>query len=124
MRWALLFAAGGAGTLLRYALSIAVQARTGVAFPWGTVAVNVIGCLAAGFLARALEERAVLAPELRIVVFIGLLGGFTTFSSFGLETWRLFEAGRTPAALANAAGSIVACLAAVALGDGLARALR
>jgi CrcB protein len=123
MKWALLFAAGGAGTLLRYALAGAVQSRAGAEFPWGTLAVNVLGCFAAGFLATALEERSILPAELRIAILIGLLGGFTTFSSFGLETWRLLEAGQAPVALANAAGSVVSCLAAVAVGAALARGL-
>jgi CrcB protein len=123
MKWVLLFAAGGAGTLLRYALSGAVQARAGAELPWGTLAVNFAGCFAAGFLATTLEERSVVSAEVRIVILIGLLGGFTTFSSFGLETWRLLETGQTPAALANAAGSVVSCLAAVAVGAAVARGL-
>jgi CrcB protein len=121
MGWLLLFTAGGLGAMLRYALSGWVQDRAGDAFPWGTLAVNVVGCFAIGVLATALEERSVLAPELRIALLVGLLGGFTTFSTFGLETWRLLIGGELGPALANALLSVLLCLLAVALGGILAR---
>ena len=121
MRWALLFLAGGAGVLLRYALSGAVQARAGGLFPWGTFAVNVLGCLAVGVSATWLEERSVLAPELRVALLVGLLGGFTTFSTFGLETWRLLADGESLRAFANVVGSVVVGLLAVVAGVRLAR---
>ncbi len=121
MRWALLFLAGGAGVMLRYALAGAVQTRTGGLFPWGTFAVNVLGCLAVGVMATWLEERSVLAPELRVALLVGLLGGFTTFSTFGLETWRLLAEGESVRAFANVAGSLVVGLLAVVAGVRLAR---
>ena len=121
MRFGWIFLAGGAGALLRYALSGIVQGRAGEAFPWGTLAVNVVGCFAIGLLATAFEERSVLSSELRLALLVGLLGGFTTFSTFGLETWRLLEGGEPMAALGNALGSVVACLFAVAAGIQLGR---
>lgn len=121
MAWLLVFAGGGFGALLRYEVGGFVQARAGSAFPWGTLAVNAIGCLAIGWLATSIDERGVANPGWRLFVVPGLLGGFTTFSAFGLETWRLAEAGRLVAAGANAAGSLTLCLAGLGLGVVLAR---
>lgn len=123
MRWLLLFVAGGAGALLRYGVAGVVQARTGTAFPWGTLAVNVSGCLLIGLLATWFESRSMLSAELRIAVLIGLLGGFTTFSTFGLETWRLLEGGEWLGAAANAVGSVLVGLLAVVAGIQLGRLL-
>ncbi len=121
MRLGWIFLAGGAGALLRYALAGVVQERAGDGFPWGTLVVNVVGCFAIGVLATAFEERSVLSPELRLALLVGLLGGFTTFSTFGLETWRLLEDAELARALANVAGSVAAGLAAVVAGASLAR---
>ena len=121
MGWLLLFTAGGLGAMARYALSGWIQTRAGDSFPWGTLGVNVAGCFAIGLLATTLEERSVLAPQLRVALLVGLLGGFTTFSTFGLETWRLLAASELGPALANALGSVLGCLAAVALGVILGR---
>ena len=123
MRWALLFLAGGLGAVLRFAVSSAVQLRTGGDFPWGTAVVNVVGCFAIGVLATLLEERQMLAPELRLALLVGLLGGFTTFSTFGIETWRLLDQGAAGLAVANVLGSVVVGVAAVALGIQTARSL-
>ena len=120
MTWLWIFLAGGAGAVLRYGLAGLVQGRAGADFPWGTLAVNVLGCFAIGWLATA-AERSVLAPELRIALLVGLLGGFTTFSTFGLETWRLLEDAELGRALANGLGSVVACVIAVVLGVAVTR---
>ncbi len=120
---------GGLGSAARYLLQGWVQrqsaARSGWAplFPWGTLAVNLLGCLLVGFLAGLLQERLLVAPAARTFVLIGLLGGFTTFSTFGLETVALARDGNLALALANVAVSVVAGLAAVVLGAGAARAL-
>lgn len=122
MRWWWIFVGGGVGAVLRYELGGWVQGHAGPALPWGTFAVNALGCLAIGVLATWIDERAGGGPELRVFLLTGLLGGFTTFSTFGLETWRLVESGATGAAAANALGSVAVCLAAVWAGVAIARA--
>lgn len=123
-------ALGGAlGAAARYLVAGWVQRagwveglRGGAAlFPWGTFVVNVSGCTAIGLLAGLLEERSVAAPELRLFLLVGVLGGYTTFSSFGLETQRLLAEGSVAVALANVVGSVVVGLGAVLGGMALAR---
>ncbi len=120
---------GGLGSMARYLLQGWVQRRAGEAhgwaavFPWGTLAVNVLGCLVIGFAAALFEERLLVAPAIRTFILIGLLGGFTTFSSFGYETFALLREGSTLLAFANVATSVATGLAAVVAGALLARAL-
>jgi CrcB protein len=121
MRWLWIFAGGGLGAVLRYELGGWVQAHGGSAFPWGTFAVNALGCFAIGLVATWIDERAGGGPELRAFLLTGVLGGFTTFSAFGLETWRLAEEAALLSATANALGSVAVCLVAVATGVALAR---
>lgn len=112
--------AGGAiGSMLRYLLSGAVQ-RSILAFPLGTLVVNVSGCLAIGFLSERFAESSI-DPVWRTAILIGVLGGYTTFSSFSLETLRLAEARQYELALLNALGSVMSCLAAVWAGQRLAK---
>jgi fluoride exporter len=80
------FIGGGLGTSLRYWLSGIVPRYTGSQFPYGILIVNIIGCFFIGFLMSALEERFVMNSSLRIFLTIGILGGFTTFSTFSYET--------------------------------------
>ena len=89
----LLVAAGGAvGSMTRYQIGSMVLARTEAwAFPLGTFIVNVLGCLVAGVLIGIAEYRNFLTPDLRLLIFTGFLGGFTTFSAFGVETVALIE---------------------------------
>ncbi|MCX5739066.1 MAG: fluoride efflux transporter CrcB [Proteobacteria bacterium] len=122
MRWILVFLGGGLGSLLRFELGGFVQARIGPAFPWGTLSVNALGCLAIGVLATWIDERSGAGHETRLFLIAGLLGGFTTFSTFGLETFRLLEEAGYAAALGNAAGSFVVCFTAVAIGVAIGRA--
>jgi CrcB protein len=118
------FAGGGLGSALRYALAGAVQGRAGGAFPWGTLAVNWTGCLVIGLLWGMVEARGIHPGSgFRVFVFAGILGGFTTFSSFGLETVALVGAGHTGGALAYVGASVGVGLALVALGLMLARGL-
>lgn len=123
MKWWLLFAGGGAGAILRYAVGLWVDARTGPGFPWGTFVVNVAGCFAIGVVATLADEHAWISPAARLLLVTGLLGGFTTFSTFGMETWQLVEDGAGWLALANAGGSLAAGIAAVVLGAVLTRQL-
>lgn len=109
-------ALGGAfGTLCRYGLSGWVQRGSGGTFPWGTLAVNVLGCLVMGLLYRTFEAR-LFPPEYRTAILIGVLGGFTTFSSFGIETFRMLNDGQFGAAVLYVGASNAGCLAAVWLG--------
>lgn len=115
--------AGLAGTLLRYWFASAFARRYGEAFPWGTLAVNVAGCFLAGFLFFALRERFAAGETAQAVVFIGLLGGFTTFSSFGLQTFTLLRDGALGYASLNIAASNLLGLLMVWAGYALAKLL-
>src|SRR5689334_10191448 len=86
--------AGLVGTLVRYWVSGFVGRSYGESFPWGTMAVNLVGCFLAGAVFYLAEERSLLSPTLRTIVMIGLLGGFTTFSSYGLQTFTLLRDGQ------------------------------
>ena len=119
--WLVIFVGGGLGAMLRYGFGGLVQRAIGSFFPWGTFVVNASGCLAIGILATLLEERSLLGPSWRLFLLVGVLGGYTTFSSFGLETWRLVETGDWLRAAANAGGSVALGLGAVACGVALAR---
>lgn len=121
----LLVGAGGfVGSTLRYALGGVVHRLVPFAsFPWGTLTVNLAGCLAIGLLAGADESRSVLGPETRLFLLIGLLGGFTTFSTFGIETLSLLHDRRLLAACGYVGGNVVAGIGAVWLGYTLTRAL-
>ena len=93
--------AGLTGTLLRYWLSGFVARQYGETFPWGTMIVNMIGCLVTGAVFNLTEERFLVNPTLRTVILIGLLGGFTTFSSYGLQTFTLLRDGEFGLATLN-----------------------
>ncbi len=117
-------AAGGAcGALMRFWVSTAVYAWLGRAFPWGTLAVNVLGSLLMGFLSVYLIERANISPEWRAAILIGFLGAFTTFSTFSLETFNLIDDGALWRATINMAGSVLLCVLAAWAGVILGRSL-
>jgi CrcB protein len=120
----LAIAGGGAiGALLRFWVSGWVYAVAGRAFPYGTLAVNVLGSLAIGFLYVWLLERVAGGVAWRAFLLIGLLGAFTTFSTFSLETLNLIEAGQLGRAVANMLLSVVLCVAAASIGVLIARQL-
>jgi fluoride exporter len=100
-RLLLLVIAGSAGTLCRYGLAGLVQNGLGARFPWGTLAVNLTGCLIAGLVFGLFESRWGLSGEARTIIFIGFLGAFTTFSGFMLETTELARDAQWLAAAAN-----------------------
>jgi len=114
----LLVAIGGAfGSVTRFKLSEYVVLHTADwRFPAGTFAVNVLGCLLAGLLAGLAERHAIVSPQTQLLLFVGVLGGFTTFSAFGLETVILFRRGELLVAAANIASSVVVGVAALWLG--------
>ena len=121
MRDMVFIAGGGAmGAVLRYLLAGWVQSGLRVhGFPVGTLAVNVLGCLVIGVLGGWAESVPALHSQVRAFLFIGLLGGFTTFSSFGYETLALLRDGQMFLGLANVASQLVLGLTAVWLGYGL-----
>jgi fluoride exporter len=114
----LLIGAGGfVGSILRYLVSgYAQQLSKSATFPYGTLAVNIIGCFLIGFLSHLADTRGVFTPETHALVFVGLLGGFTTFSTFSNESMNLFRNGETFFALGNAGIHLVLGFGAVWLG--------
>jgi CrcB protein len=125
MRQFLLVALGGfVGTALRYGLTGAIaRTKAGSVFPFGTFTVNLLGCLVIGALAALVDTRGILTGTSRAVIFIGVLGGFTTFSSFGYETLQMVKGGQILAAGTFIVMQIVLCLPAVWLGDVAVRTL-
>jgi len=110
-------AAGGAvGALLRFWVSTGTYALLGRGFPYGTLVVNVIGSLLMGFLYVFFLERMTVSPEIRGAILIGLLGAFTTFSTFSIETLNLIEQADYMKAVLNMLISVAACLFAAWLG--------
>jgi CrcB protein len=113
--------AGLVGTLGRYALSGFIARRFGETFPTGTLVVNIAGCFLAGFLFYLMQERFLVNETTRAMVMIGVLGGFTTFSSFGLQTFTLLKDGEIWFAAVNVVVSNVVGLLMVWAGYSLAR---
>jgi CrcB protein len=118
----LAIAVGGAsGALMRFGMSNGVHLFFGRSFPYGTLVVNVLGCLGMGILYVLLLDRISLSMEWRAALQIGLLGAFTTFSTFSIETLLLLENGETLKAMLNVLFSVVFCLAATWAGMILGR---
>ncbi|MDA1096757.1 MAG: fluoride efflux transporter CrcB [Chloroflexi bacterium] len=116
-------AGGFLGAILRFLIGGWVQNLQGQpAFPYGTTTVNVLGCLILGVIGGLVEGRQLFNPEVRAFLMVGLLGGFTTFSTFGYETMQLARDGEVMAALANVTLQVGLGLAAVWIGFGVARA--
>lgn len=114
---------GFLGSVARYLVSGYVQDRAGELFPFGTLAVNVIGCFVIGGLSELAEARAFLSPEARALVVVGVLGGFTTFSTFGNETVNLLRDGEWMFALLNLLTHAVLAIGAVWVGRSAAHAI-
>lgn len=121
MRLLLVLAGGALGSGGRYLVGTWVAARFGAGFPWGTLAVNIAGSFLIGLLATLADERGAISPQTRVFLVVGVLGGFTTFSSFSLETLRLVDHGDTARALLNVAASLLFAFAAALLGIAVAR---
>jgi len=115
------FLGGGIGTAFRYWLSGWVYRFLSPTFPAGTMVVNVTGCLIIGLLMTIFEDRFVVQPLLRIFLTIGVLGGFTTFSTFSYETISLFRDGSAMLAWMNVVLTVSACLAGTWLGTVLGK---
>jgi CrcB protein len=117
LRLVLIFAGGGCGSVLRYFVGGWGQKLTAGSFPLGTLIVNILGCLLIGFLATLFNGPVLIRNEYRLAIIVGVLGGFTTFSSFSWETITLANDGQFVLALANVLVSITLGLAAAWLGS-------
>jgi len=119
MKFTLIIGFGSAlGGMARYWISTGLARWLGEWLPWGTIAVNVTGSFLIGLIAalEAADGRSLLSPGIRLFFLIGLLGGFTTFSAFSLQTLALLQHEQYGRALANSAGSVLLCVAAAWVG--------
>ena len=107
---------GALGSLCRWSLAAAVQKQVGAAFPAGTFIVNVLGSIAIGAVMGFFLARGAESSSLRVVLTAGFLGGFTTYSSFALETWLLVERRSLALAAVNVAATVIVCLLGCAIG--------
>ena len=114
---------GAAGTLARYGLDGWIQYRVGPVFPVGTLTINVLGCLCLGIIGRFSLKHITVSPDLRIGLTTGLMGGFTTFSTFGWDAVRMLEEGQwTKASIyvgASVLGGLIAMMLGMRVGDAL-----
>jgi CrcB protein len=129
MQYVVIGLGGALGSMLRFGLGSLIDStvqKSGQIFPWGTVVVNITGCFVIGFIftiSAAGEGRIILSSLTRNFIMIGILGGYTTFSSFSLQTLTLALSGQRWEAVANVLVSVVLCLAGVWLGAMLAGSL-
>lgn len=125
MMTALLIATGGAvGTLLRYGVGVGLAQWLGAGVPYGTLAVNLLGCLALGALMEAAPDARLFDVELRLLLGTGLMGGFTTYSAFNMETLRMLQQGQLGRAGAYLLATLLGCMVAGWLGVAFGRVLR
>lgn len=113
MKILLLAGAGATGTLCRYFMVVSVQRWSGSLFPWGTMLVNLLGCLIIGILGALLTGSFLVRDEYRLTLMVGFLGAFTTFSAYGYETVLLLNDGQKWSAMGNILGNNVVGLALV-----------
>ncbi len=115
-RYAMIAAGGALGAIARYVLDGLVQEWAGARFPYGTLVINVTGCLVMGVVMTLLTERAVVHPNWRFLVPVGFIGAYTTFSTFEYETFRAIEQGAWLVGLGNVIVSVVIGFLSVAVG--------
>lgn len=120
IRYLLVAVGGGTGALIRYIAASAIMARFGGAFPRGTFVINVTGSFLIGFLMTLLTERLKLDPSWRLLLVVGFLGGYTTFSSFEWESYTTIRAGGLRTGMLNIVSSVMLGYIAVWLGSMLA----
>jgi len=121
LKYLLIGTGGFLGSVLRYWTSVNAYKIFGEKFPYGTFVVNVLGCLLIGFISEISENRFLISPEIRIFLMIGFLGGYTTFSTFGYETFMLVQDKDYVTAVANIFLSVIVCLASVWIGTLIAK---
>jgi CrcB protein len=119
--WFCVALGGALGALARYWLVGTVGRLVPGLFPWGVLVTNVLGCFIAGVVFVVTSGRPGLDPAVRLLLAVGFLGAFTTFSAFSVDTLALLQAGALPAAVLNVVGNLLPCLIACALGMSLAR---
>jgi CrcB protein len=119
--WVFVCLGGALGALARFSLAEFLHRRYAGSMPIGTLVVNVIGCFLAGVLFTSVFEREDLDPRMKNFLGVGLLGAFTTFSTFGSETLSLFREDKIPLAIGNVALNVVAGLLAVWAGHALVK---
>jgi len=117
------FLGGGVGSVARYLTTLAAARLISPEFPFGTLIVNLLGCFLIGFVHEVAMMSARLSPEVRLFLTTGILGGFTTYSTFNYETLSFFEQGQPARATGYAAAMLFGCAAAGALGLWSARTL-
>jgi CrcB protein len=123
MRVLWVFLAGGLGSAARYGVAVACASAFGIGFPWGTLAVNLLGSFAIALIAELALARDAFSPELRLALTTGFLGGFTTYSAFGFESFALLRDGAMGLGLGYVALTVVGGLAMCVLGLVTARVL-
>ena len=121
IRYLLVVIGGGTGALARYVAASAIMTRFGGKFPLGTLVINVTGSFLIGFLMTMLTERFQLDPRWRLLLAVGFLGGYTTFSSFEWETYTAVRGGELWTGMLNVVSSVMLGYVAVSLGSMLAR---
>ena len=104
---------GAIGTLSRYGIQSVLQFGTGANFPWGTLLINLTGCFFLGLIGQITLNRMVISPDWRTAITVGFFGGYTTFSSFGLDTLTLVTEGRAGVAAVNVAVQVGVGISAV-----------
>ncbi len=123
MRILLIALFGAIGTLARYGLQGIVQARIGASFPYGTLIINLTGCLLLGFIGQLTLNRMLISSDLRVAIAVGFFGGYTTFSSFGWEAAKMLEDGEWLRASTYVGASVIAGLLLSVAGIRLANRL-
>ncbi len=117
-------AIGGAiGSVLRYLVQVQCANWFGTSFPYGTLLVNTLGSLLIGFLSVVFFERLIVSDEIRVAILVGVLGGFTTFSTFSLDTLNLIQQGSLLTAMSNIVLNAGLCISACFIGLFLAKTI-
>jgi CrcB protein len=114
MKLLLIFVGGGLGSLARYGISKWLNPTSG-GFPWGTLTANTLACLVLGVVAVVISQKSGISKELQAMVLIGFCGGFSTFSTFSMETFRMIQNGQWIMAISYVIASLITCLLVLAI---------